>query len=53
MGELKKPPLGLKPKFIHDDERKLEIIEAMEGYSEAEIPIPLEWIKELRGLMFQ
>ena len=49
--DYKKPPIGIKPKFIHDSERMEEIMEAMERYSKAEMPIPLEWIVELRQLL--
>lgn len=45
------PPLGLKPKWIHDAQRIREIFEAMERYSDAEKPIPREWIDELRELV--
>ena len=45
------PPLGLKPKYIHDKTRIKEILDAMERYSEQRFPIPLEWIEELRELI--
>ncbi len=46
----KRPPLGLKPKFIHDEGRAEEILEAIERYTKAEKPIPAEWTEELKGL---
>ena len=46
-----KPPLGLKPKFIHDKIRIKEILDAMERYSYQRFPIPIEWIEELRELI--
>ena len=46
-----KPPLGLKPKYIHDKARVEEILDAMERYSYQRFPIPIEWIEELRGLI--
>ena len=46
-----KPPLGLVPKFIHDKQRVIEILDAMERYSYQRFPIPIEWIEELRGLI--
>ena len=49
--DCKKPPIGIKPRFIHDSDRMEEIIEAMERYSIAEIPIPVEWIVELKQLL--
>lgn len=51
MEEQKAPPLGLKPKWIHDLQRRREIFEAMERYSDAGKPIPREWIDELRELV--
>ena len=44
------PPLGLKPRKIHDRDRMNEIISAIERYSEALMPIPKEWTIELREL---
>ena len=49
--EERKPPLGLKPKWIHDGQRIREIFEAMERFSDAGEPIPREWIDELRELV--
>lgn len=43
----KEPPVGLKPRWLHNEERKEEIFKAMFRYSEAELPIPREWIVEL------
>ena len=51
MNEVKKPPLGLKPKWIHDEGRRKDILDAIERYSEANMPIPIEWVKELRELI--
>lgn len=48
-----KPPLGLKPKYIHDKARVKEILDAMERYSYQRFPIPIEWIEELRELIEQ
>ena len=49
--EEEKPPLGIKPRYIHDHERKLEILDGMERYSNAQKPIPIEWLDELRALI--
>ena len=51
MAELIKPPLGLMPRAIHDFNRIREIVEAIERYSDAEKPIPLEWVGELKDLL--
>lgn len=42
-----KPPLGLVPRFIRDEERVQEIIEAVDRYNEAGKPVPQEWLDEL------
>lgn len=42
-----KPPLGLKPRTIHDEQRRDEIINACNRYIEAKKAIPYEWIEEL------
>lgn len=44
------PPIGLKPKHIHDQERVWEIVSAMSRYCEAGKTIPCEWIRELELL---
>lgn len=46
-----KPPLGLKPKYIHNKARIKEILDAMERYSYQRFPIPIEWVEELRELI--
>jgi hypothetical protein len=45
-----KPPLGLVPKYIHDSQRGLAIIQAMDRYAIANMQIPLEWAQELYDL---
>ena len=46
-----KPPLGIKPRYIHDGERVREILNAMDRYSKASKHIPGEWIDELGDLI--
>ena len=46
-----KPPLGIKPRYIHRGERLREILNAMDRYSKASKHIPGEWIDELRDLI--
>lgn len=50
MTNIIKPPIGLTPRWIRDMERFEEIISAMERYSEAGVPIPIEWIEEVDEL---
>lgn len=45
------PPLGLKPKYIHDKARVKEILDAMERYSYQRFPVPIEWVEELKELI--
>ena len=47
----KKPPIGLKPKFIHRKERINDILDAMERYTKSECLVFPEWIDELRELI--
>ncbi len=42
-----KPPIGIKPAWIVQRDRIFEIVEAMERYSNAGVPIPPEWFDEL------
>ena len=51
MSDTKKPPVGLRPKYIWERERILEIFDAMRRYSTEEMPIPSEWIDELATLI--
>lgn len=45
-----KPPLGLKPREIHERERGLDILAAMGRFVETGKPIPDDWITELEEL---
>ena len=42
-----KPPLGITPRYIHDEHRAREIIFALLRYLDAGKPIPREWLEEL------
>ena len=46
-----KPPIGIMPRYIHNSNRMVEILDAMERYSKASKHIPGEWIDELRDLI--
>lgn len=48
--DVEKPPLGLKPLFIHNEHRLNEIMEAIKNYSNANKSIPKEWVNELENL---
>ena len=42
-----KPPIGITPRWLLDEERAIEIEQAIARYNEADYPIPIEWIQEL------
>lgn len=44
--KVEKPPLGLKPKWIHDQQRQGEIMAAMSRYLEVGKTPPKEWAIE-------
>ena len=46
-----KPPLGIMPKWLHDEKRMYEIIKAVARYGEANMPVPFEWMEELESLI--
>lgn len=47
---IKKPPLGLKPRFLIEEERILEIRSAILRYIDDKFPIPIAWIEEYNEL---
>lgn len=49
--KLSRPPLGIKPRHIHDRERLEEIDGAITRFIEATYPIPIEWIKERNEIL--
>ena len=46
-----KPPLGLRPKFIVERNRMIEIFEAILRYIDAGKKVPKKWVKELNSLI--
>lgn len=46
-----KPPLGLTPRFIRDEQRIDEIVSAIERYITARKEIPSAWIEEYNELV--
>lgn len=50
MSEMQKPPIGLKPRWIHDSQRAKEILDAIERYTDSNMSIPKAWIEELKDL---
>lgn len=45
-----RPPIGLKPENLHQQQRALDILEAMERYIHVRKPIPKDWFIELHRL---
>lgn len=45
-----KPPVGLKPRHLHDETRIKDIHDAMGRFIEAGKQIPAEWAKEMLDL---
>nr|DAK85077.1 MAG TPA: hypothetical protein [Caudoviricetes sp.] len=48
---IRKPPLGLKPRYIHEAECLCDIKAAIARYMDAGYPIPAEWVKEYNELI--
>ena len=46
-----KPPIGIKPRRIHDFQRLTELFAAVLRYMEAEKKVPGEWVDEIRDLI--
>ena len=47
VAQKEKPPIGLVPKWVRDEARRVEILEAMMRYAYSHKNIPPEWIEEL------
>jgi len=46
-----KPPLGLIPKFVYQEQRIIDITKAIERYTVAKKTVPREWIEEYNELI--
>lgn len=47
----KKPPLGLKPRFIYEEERRDEIKEAVFRMFNANVGVNTDWIREYNEIV--
>ena len=47
---MKEYPLGIEPRVIWKSKRINDILDAMERYATAKVPIPVEWVEELKDL---
>lgn len=51
MPKAKKPPLGVKPRHFHDEERRQDLAGAIVRYIEdREMEVPVEWVNEYNEL---
>jgi len=48
---IRKPPLGIKPKIFHDEQRLQDLANAINGRVCEAYEIPLEWIEEYNQLV--
>ncbi len=47
---IEKPPLGLRPRFVVDEERFFEIMAACARFRKAKRPIPKYWLEEAQEI---
>lgn len=47
---MSKPPIGLKPRFLHREQRITQIKGAIKRYLAANMKIPPEWVEEYNEL---
>lgn len=47
---MNKYPLGIAPKYIHDEIRRNELSFAIQRYLGAKLPVPIEWVQEYNNL---
>lgn len=50
MEQVTKPPLGVIPKWIHDEHRREDVGSAIIRYVEACLPVDPEWVEEYNSL---
>ncbi|AYJ75894.1 putative metal-dependent hydrolase I [Bacillus phage BSP14] len=46
-----KPPLGVKPKWLHDEHRAEELKGAIGRHLAADWKVPIEWVNEYNSLV--
>lgn len=49
-GAAPKPPLGVKSRNLHDEERANALDEAIVRYLNEDLPVPIEWVQEFNEL---
>jgi hypothetical protein len=51
MTDMKKPPIGIEPRFIWRARRMYELMAAITRYADAKLEIPCEWLSEIKELL--
>ena len=46
-----RPPIGVRPRYVHDQSRLSELFQAVLRYMTSGCAIPQEWIEEIDELM--
>lgn len=49
--ERRKPPLGARPRYIHEELRRRELREAIAGYMQDGLEVNPEWVSEYNELV--
>ena len=49
--QIKRPPLGLYPRFLWDEKRLYTVCSAITRYYQAAQELPIEWIEEYNELI--
>jgi hypothetical protein len=47
---IRKPPLGVTPKWLRQEQRLEELCEAVIRYRQEALPVPADWLEEMRDL---
>lgn len=47
--ETQPPPIGIEPEYIWKEKRIIDLIHAISRYDKALLPIPKNWLKELKS----
>jgi hypothetical protein len=51
MEKLRKPPIGIKPRYLHDEQRLKDLQGAIKRYAKKFFQINPEWITEYNQLI--
>lgn len=47
---MRRPPLGVTPRYLWDEQRRRDLGNAIRRVAEADVPIPQEWVDEYNEL---